>query len=663
MSNLYQFNPGRKSWKIYANKITSISGDDLILSPYDGENLILEVSGNNEIIFKKGDTSYNLEDLINLSLTNYSDASFNNVEVSGNFIVRSNVGINTEIPSEKLDVNGNIKVNNSILGTNDKLELYTNTNSSDSYGFIELRSSKCTFGGPNLEFYVNSTNTSFGNRIIYAESNGVAINKGANAPTHTLEVNGDIKGDNLFLGDNNTTPKIDMYFNESQTNPGIDQWRTKIEIGKSNDFTSSPAYPPLNSMGMNIQNNSDRLFVGIETYDNGNNYRPLLKWGDDSSDTPFTINSHSGNHKWEFHTDGRLVVPNSITSNSSNNLYINSASNKDINFTVNNDNKMIIKSDGKVGIGTTTPSKKLDVNGDCKLGQGIINQHFGSGHFVLSHTNNVSNTGFGLFLHSGTGKTVLNSPGSYVALSVANKYILQVFNDHIQVGTRDFGYLNNVAVSVDSRDVGGSDAVGYCTEHDGNWILIFYNSARTGSKGKIRGTGASNSVVYDTNSDRRLKENITQMPSMLEKIKQLKPVYFTWKQDGKKGDGFIAQEVHKVLPQLRDYNCWDKCKCGMTFNDAWDGKTCMCKDCDVENPKNTFGNDYIFGLDYGKFTPYMVKAMQEQQEIIEKQETLIQSSVSRIEVLENVNSTLKNEFNVLKNALNQLLTANNMSNI
>ena len=122
--------------------------------------------------------------------------------------------------------------------------------------------------------------------------------------------------------------------------------------------------------------------------------------------------------------------------------------------------------------------------------------------------------------------------------------------------------------------------------------------------------------------------------SRLEKIKQLEPVYYTWKEDGKKGDGFIAQEVHKVFPQMRDWNCWDKCKCGMTFNDAWDGKTCQCEECDVENPKNTVGNDYIFGLDYGKFTPYLVKAMQEQQEIIERQETLIQSLVSRIENLE-----------------------------
>ena len=63
MTDLHNFNAGRKSWQMYTKKLTSISGDDLTITPYDGKDLILEVSGNNQIIFKKGDTSYNLADL------------------------------------------------------------------------------------------------------------------------------------------------------------------------------------------------------------------------------------------------------------------------------------------------------------------------------------------------------------------------------------------------------------------------------------------------------------------------------------------------------------------------------------------------------------------------------------------------------------------------
>jgi hypothetical protein len=65
--SLHQFNPGRKSWKIYGNTLTSISGDDLTINPYYDKDLILEASGNGSIIFKQGDTSYNLADLSNVA--------------------------------------------------------------------------------------------------------------------------------------------------------------------------------------------------------------------------------------------------------------------------------------------------------------------------------------------------------------------------------------------------------------------------------------------------------------------------------------------------------------------------------------------------------------------------------------------------------------------
>ena len=82
MSDLHQFNPGRKSWKMYSKELTSISGDDLTISPYDGQNLILEVSGNGNILFKEDGITYNLADLSNaassssnVNLTNYDDGS------------------------------------------------------------------------------------------------------------------------------------------------------------------------------------------------------------------------------------------------------------------------------------------------------------------------------------------------------------------------------------------------------------------------------------------------------------------------------------------------------------------------------------------------------------------------------------------------------------
>jgi len=90
MSDLHNFNAGRKSWKMYAKNLTSKDGDDLTISPYEGEDLILEVSGNGNILFKEDGITYNLADLSN-NLTNYDDASFGNVDISGNLDISNGV--------------------------------------------------------------------------------------------------------------------------------------------------------------------------------------------------------------------------------------------------------------------------------------------------------------------------------------------------------------------------------------------------------------------------------------------------------------------------------------------------------------------------------------------------------------------------------------------
>ena len=76
--SLHNFNPNNKSWKMYTNTITSINSDDILIKPHDGKNLLLEVSGNNNIFFKKGDISYALEDLIGggVSSTPYEVSPF-----------------------------------------------------------------------------------------------------------------------------------------------------------------------------------------------------------------------------------------------------------------------------------------------------------------------------------------------------------------------------------------------------------------------------------------------------------------------------------------------------------------------------------------------------------------------------------------------------------
>jgi hypothetical protein len=141
--SLHNFNSSNKSWKMYSKIITSINSDDLTITPYDGKDLLLEVSGNNNIIFKKGTNSYILDNLINdgtggggTGIINGSDASFSNVDVSVNLnplILNSgSIGINgkswgnayiRDLSITNIDISGNLNPlipNSGSIGINGK---------------------------------------------------------------------------------------------------------------------------------------------------------------------------------------------------------------------------------------------------------------------------------------------------------------------------------------------------------------------------------------------------------------------------------------------------------------------------------------------------------------------------------------------------------------
>ena len=63
-------------------------------------------------------------------------------------------------------------------------------------------------------------------------------------------------------------------------------------------------------------------------------------------------------------------------------------------------------------------------------------------------------------------------------------------------------------------------------------------------------TGQLTAVALISSSDRNLKENITTIDNAMEIIQQLRGVGFSWKENGKKSYGVIAQELETILPEL-----------------------------------------------------------------------------------------------------------------
>jgi hypothetical protein len=135
-----------------------------------------------------------------------------------------------------------------------------------------------------------------------------------------------------------------------------------------------------------------------------------------------------------------------------------------------------------------------------------------------------------------------------------------------------------------------------CTDATGQAVR-FYSSTST-QAGFITVSGATAS--YNSASDYRLKENVTPLVGALAIVNGLRPVKYTWKVDGRDGEGFIAHELQESIPLA------------------------------VQGTKDQLDNEGNIspqGIDQSKIVPYLVKAIQEQQ-------ALIQSLTDRITQLE-----------------------------
>ena len=119
---------------------------------------------------------------------------------------------------------------------------------------------------------------------------------------------------NLSIGADNTTPLFSMLFDDHASGAG---WDTRIEIGVSDDFAIGtgvfPTYIPAGAYGTHITANSDSVFFGMEEYTTGN-YRPIIQWGDDNSDTPFRI-KHENGSELEVSYDGNVTTTGNLIVN------------------------------------------------------------------------------------------------------------------------------------------------------------------------------------------------------------------------------------------------------------------------------------------------------------------------------------------------------------
>jgi len=282
----------------------------------------------------------------------------------------------------------------------------------------------------------------------------------------------------------------------------------------------------------------------------------------------------------------------------------------DIRIATNNTERMRIDSSGTLLINVTStnnPASKL----------------------LLKRTSVASSTSAeDLYWQAGNGLTIANDHTSSVTNSALGINFL-VYNN---------GKATNAHIGAEAGTTTGGPANIVFGRRTGTSSYSETMRINTSGSVKINNLNASADVVTSasgyltTSSDARLKNEIGLITeSGIEVIKQIIPKYFSWKEDenNKQHLGFFAQDIHPVLPEAAP-RALKYTEVGRDEND----------EPILEQVLDENGEpDYQWGFATQPIVAMLVKAIQEQQTLIESQQSQIDALTTRIEALESNTTT------------------------
>lgn len=251
-------------------------------------------------------------------------------------------------------------------------------------------------------------------------------------------------------------------------------------------------------------------------------------------------------------------------------------------------NSLYAFSNGQIGIGTSSPSAKLHVVGNVIIADG--NQ---AANYVLASDAN----GLGTWtdvntLVSASPWTTSNSNIYFSTARIGIGTAAPSANLHV-VGTVALSGQTGIGTASPSANLHVSGN----TLFTGNIIVDTDNTYDMGSTTKA----FKNIYAYTYNiaSDRRFKQNIHELEKGLKEISQLKPVSYQYKNDKEQRQrlGLIAQETANIIPEAVSKN-----------------------------------NEGYMSINYTELTPILVKAIQEQQALIEKHKRIIEIQKDKLDL-------------------------------
>jgi hypothetical protein len=211
--------------------------------------------------------------------------------------------------------------------------------------------------------------------------------------------------------------------------------------------------------------------------------------------------------------------------------------------------RMRIDPSGNMGIGTSSPQRKLQssagADDNCILATSIA----GNAYIGFADNGTTSQTGLSVRMGSAGNAMVFQTGGTTERMRIDSSGNLLVGKTSLGVATgfsvdANFGSGGSGARVVNSLSTSSSN--GFEMYSTGTSSFRFY----VGFDGTIRAVSTTITAI----SDQRLKENIRDLDDGLEKLLALKPRKFDWKENKgeniKNARGFIAQELELVFPDM-----------------------------------------------------------------------------------------------------------------
>lgn len=532
----------------------------------------------------------------------YKDRGISNIGIGDgsmydNLTGTNNVALGTESLSDNTTGNSNTAIGHYALKASSGSK---NTSVGDSSGIFNANGTLNTYLGYNarsnyiLGSFTNAT--AIGANSFVSASNSLVLGNNANvgigtsAPAEKLEVVGKTKTNQLQVVTGANTGYVltsDASGNATWQSPSVNDWSLTGNAGtipgthfigttdntllyvKTNNVTRMT----VTANGAVGINNSGQFFQQLTV---GGGYSSV-----DGENDMYYVFRRAAAHRWS-------INETATTGIQFKQIYNDAGAYNNVSF-------LDIADNGNIGIGTSTPSAKLEIVGQIKITGGTP----GAGKVLVSDASGLAswqtvNTSWVLTGNAGTSAAT-NFIGTtdaidFVTRTNSTERMRITSGGNVGIGTTapvtKLGIIsaasapaipNTTSTAICRIGISNSEGIdfgkGTAASNYAGWIQSGFNGgadplALQPSGGNL-GIGTTNPTqkltvfngtttgTYTTtgwvhSSDARLKTNVIKLDNSLEKVMKLNGVSYNWMNNpnADKQIGFIAQEVKKIVPEV-----------------------------------------------------------------------------------------------------------------